>query len=579
MTRGIDVDRIRARVSELLAEYRIPSAAIGALHEGEITEFAVGLKNLSTQELATTETIYQCGSMTKTWTALAFMQLVDERKIALDEPVLTYLPGFRVADPEVSARVTPRHLLNHTSGIEEAYGNPGEDDDVYERMVEDIVNAPQVHPLGHTHGYSAALGYAMLARIMEVIDGKRWDGIMKVRLFDALGLTSTSSWREHVDQGRAATGHLIRSVDEGPFVSPLDYLPRAFGPGGNVNSTVRDVLAMAHVFLNGGKARNGTRIVSVDGIREMMESRVPIPDPYMFGPAWALGLIVCDWHGETVYATDGSTIGQSARLRILPDSNIAIAMLANGGPRERDPDRPWRSHDPGLTEARSSAPPRPIQVRRCLPAARRPLRGIHERRKASPHLRPRPDARTLHGQARTPRIRAASGKRDELPDVFGRSARGRPDRRDLRLRERSRAVPAHQLSGKPTSQRLEPVSPSSGNPTGTRRSRSSPRRGGSFPHEARPKMKASASGSSSATTRPSPRSSACSETSPPCRRIKGSAPKEKFHRSRRASAPFKSRAPRSTPRSQSTARRCEWELAMRIRRESRLRSGTPTDGR
>jgi CubicO group peptidase (beta-lactamase class C family) len=334
MTRGIDVDRIRARVSELLAEYRIPSAAIGALHEGEITEFAVGLKNLSTQELATTETIYQCGSMTKTWTALAFMQLVDERKIALDEPVLTYLPGFRVADPEVSARVTPRHLLNHTSGIEEAYGNPGEDDDVYERMVEDIVNAPQVHPLGHTHGYSAALGYAMLARIMEVIDGKRWDGIMKVRLFDALGLTSTSSWREHVDQGRAATGHLIRSVDEGPFVSPLDYLPRAFGPGGNVNSTVRDVLAMAHVFLNGGKARNGTRIVSVDGIREMMESRVPIPDPYMFGPAWALGLIVCDWHGETVYATDGSTIGQSARLRILPDSNIAIAMLANGGPRE-----------------------------------------------------------------------------------------------------------------------------------------------------------------------------------------------------------------------------------------------------
>jgi len=66
----------------------------------------------------------------------------------------------------------------------------------------------------------------------------------------------------------------------------------------------------------------------------MMESRVPIPDPYMFGPEWALGLIVCDWHGETVYATDGSTVGQNARLRILPDSNSALAMLANGGPRE-----------------------------------------------------------------------------------------------------------------------------------------------------------------------------------------------------------------------------------------------------
>ncbi|EFH83562.1 serine hydrolase [Ktedonobacter racemifer] len=334
MTKEIDPTQIQARVSELLSEYWIPSAAIGILHDGEITNFAVGVKNLSTEEPVTTNTIYQCGSMTKTWTALAFMQLVDEGKVDLDEPVRTYLPGFKVADPEVSAKVTPRHLLNHTNGIEEDYGNPGEDDDVYERMVNNIASAPQVQPLGYTHGYSAALGYAILALIMEVIDGKRWDDIMKDRLFDPLGLTDTSSWREQVDPDRAATGHLIRSLEEGPIVSPLAYLPRAFGPGGNVNSTAREVLTLAHVFLNGGKAPNGTRIVSARIMRGMMESRVPIPDPYMFGPEWALGLIVCNWHGEIVYATDGSTIGQNARLRILPDSNIAISMLTNGGPRE-----------------------------------------------------------------------------------------------------------------------------------------------------------------------------------------------------------------------------------------------------
>ncbi|MEV4115665.1 serine hydrolase [Nonomuraea sp. NPDC049695] len=330
----MDVTRIRARLSELLAEYRIPSAAVGILRDGEITDFAVGIRNVSTREPATTDTIYQCGSMTKTWTALAFMQLVDEGKAALDEPVRKYLPDFRVADPGVSAEVTPRHLLNHTNGIEEDYGDPGEGDDVYERMLENIAGAPQVHPLGHTHGYSAALGYAIVARIMEVIDGRGWDDIMKDRLFGPLGLTGTSSRPEHVDQDRAATGHLIRSLDEGPFVSPLAYLPRSFGPGGNVNSTARDVLAMAHVFLDGGKASNGRRIVSAEAVREMTHSRVPVPDPYMFGPEWALGLIVCDWHGETVYAHDGSTIGQNARLRILPDSGIAITLLTNGGPRE-----------------------------------------------------------------------------------------------------------------------------------------------------------------------------------------------------------------------------------------------------
>lgn len=316
-------------ISELLKEYGIPSAVVGILHNGEITEFAAGVKDVTTREPATTDTVYQCGSMTKTWTALAFMQMVGEGKVALDEPVRSQFPEFTVADPTVSAKVTPRHLLNHTNGIEEDFGDPGEDDDVYERMVANIADAGQVHPLGHTHGYSAALGYAILARIMEVADGKPWDTIMRDRLFEPLGLTSTNSRHDQVDPDRAATGHLLRSMTEGPIVTPVAYLPRAFGPGGNITSTAREVLTMAHVFLDGG-----AKIVAADLIREMMESRVSIPDPYMFGPAWALGLIVCDWQGETVYATDGSTIGQNARLRILPEKNMAITLLTNGGPRE-----------------------------------------------------------------------------------------------------------------------------------------------------------------------------------------------------------------------------------------------------
>jgi CubicO group peptidase (beta-lactamase class C family) len=325
---------IRDRVPALLAEYGIPSAAIGVLRDGEITEFAIGVKNVETGEPATTDTVYQCGSMTKTWTALAFLQLVDEGRADLDEPIRTYLPGFAVADPGTTAKVTARHLLNHTNGIEEAFGDPGEDDDIYERMVANIADAPQVFPLGHTHGYSAALGYAILARIMEVLDGKRWDDVLRDRLFTPLGLTGTNSRREQVDETRAAAGHLIRSPAEGPIVTPMAYLPREFGPGGGVTSTVRDVLTMAHVLLDTGLAPDGRRIVSAGSVREMMRSRVPVPDPYMFGPAWALGLIVCDWQGETVYATDGSTIGQNARLRILPDSNTAVAVLTNGGPRE-----------------------------------------------------------------------------------------------------------------------------------------------------------------------------------------------------------------------------------------------------
>lgn len=330
----MDSTRIRRRVAEILAAYQTPGAAVGVLHRGEVTELAFGTKDVRTSEPVEADTIFQCGSLTKSWTALAFMQLVDEQKVDLDAPVRTYLPGFEVADRGVSARVTPRHLLDHTNGIEEAYGDPGEDEDVYERMVENIAEAPQVSPLGHTHGYSAALGYAILARIMEVIDGKRWDAVMADRLFVPMGLTGTNSWQGNVDPVRAATGHLIRSIEEGPIPTPVDYLPRSFGPGGNVTSTVREVLALAHVYLNEGVAPNARRIVSAAALREMMTSRVPVPDPYMFGPEWALGLVVCDWHGRTVYAHDGSTIGHNARMRIVPDEDLALVLLTNGGQRE-----------------------------------------------------------------------------------------------------------------------------------------------------------------------------------------------------------------------------------------------------
>ena len=86
---------LRDRVSALLAEYGIPSAAVGVLRDGEITEFAVGVKNVETGEPATTDTVYQLGSMTKTWTALAFLQFAKARThIALDAPIVQAMPVF-----------------------------------------------------------------------------------------------------------------------------------------------------------------------------------------------------------------------------------------------------------------------------------------------------------------------------------------------------------------------------------------------------------------------------------------------------------------------------------------------------
>ena len=168
---------IRASITELLAEYQIPSAAIGVLHNGEVTEFAAGVKDVATGEPATTDTIYQCGSMTKTWTALALLQFVDEGKIDLDEPVRTYLPDFRVADQQTSAAVTPRHLLNHTSGLSTKtgrtfQGNGDISDAALEKTVRRLSGVELTAPVGKTHQYST-VNYAILGLIVQTVIRRR----------------------------------------------------------------------------------------------------------------------------------------------------------------------------------------------------------------------------------------------------------------------------------------------------------------------------------------------------------------------------------------------------------------------
>ncbi|MFB7251983.1 serine hydrolase [Microbacterium sp. NPDC056234] len=322
------------RFAEILAEYQVPGAAVGVRHHGEVTVFGFGVQDIATETPVTSDTLFQIGSLTKTWTALAFLQLVDEGDVDLDAPVRTYLPGFRVADPDVSARVTARHLLNHTSGIEEDFGDPGDGDDVYARMIQAIADAPQVSALGSVHGYSAALGYAILARIMEVVDARPWDAVMADRVFGPMGLSATNARPVPIESGHAARGHLVPSLDARPLRTPIDDLPRAYAPSGGITSTAQETLALAHVLLRGGVAPNGHRILSAERIREMTASRVPVPDPHLLGQEWGLGLVISEWDGQTVYGHDGSTIGQNARLRILPEHDLALVLLSNGDPRD-----------------------------------------------------------------------------------------------------------------------------------------------------------------------------------------------------------------------------------------------------
>ena len=229
----------------------VPGASVAVLRDGVVEAAASGVLNLDTGVEATTDSLFQIGSITKVWTATLVMQLVDEGRIELDGPVRRYLPGFRVADEAVSGAVTIRHLLTHTSGIDgDHFADTGRGDDCLERYVETCAELPQVHPLGATMSYCNT-GYTILGRVLEVVTDTGWDDLLRTRLVEPLGLTHTVTLPEDVLRFRAAIGH-IQPPGEEMRPAPAWGLPRTAGPAGAICSTATELLGFAALHLRDG---------------------------------------------------------------------------------------------------------------------------------------------------------------------------------------------------------------------------------------------------------------------------------------------------------------------------------------
>ncbi|HYZ93787.1 MAG TPA: serine hydrolase domain-containing protein [Actinomycetota bacterium] len=322
---------LQSRLTELCKQQQVPGAALGVLHDGDVTAVATGVINLNTGVETTPDTLFQIGSITKPWTATVVMQLVEEGLVSLDEPVRTYLPGFKVADPDVSERVTLRHLLSHTSGIDgDHFEDTGRGDDCLERYVDSCATLVQLHPLGATMSYCNT-GFSVAGRIIEVITGKLWDDVMRERLFAPLGLTHTCTLPEEALLFRTAAGHIKYKPDEPFRLTPVWRLPRATGPMGAVNASVADALTFAKLHMDGGTTPDGKQLLSAQSVVQMQTPQIAIPNPHGLGNHWGVGWILFDWDDHRLYGHDGNSIGQHARLKVAPDANLAVVLLTNGG--------------------------------------------------------------------------------------------------------------------------------------------------------------------------------------------------------------------------------------------------------
>lgn len=354
----MDQEHWQYRLDRLTAEHGVPGAALSVRHRGEELTVATGVLHLATGVTTTADSLFQLGSVGKTYTAALVLRLVEEELVALDEPVRTYLPTFQVADPEVSKAVTLRHLLSHTSGIDgDHFLDTGRGDDALERYVESCAELRQAHPMGAIMSYCNS-GYAIAGRVVEQVTGATFEGAMRRYVLDPLGVEHTAGLPEEVLRHRAAYGH-VPGPDGTVVPAPAWEYRRSMTPAGGLTASAPDVAAFAGMLAADGVSPvNGTRVLSRDSARMMRSPQVRVPDTSL-AEHWGLGLMIADWGGLTVAGHDGSNVGQGSMMRLAADADLAVALVANGGEFGRAGDTLFAEIFSSLAGATAPAGPAP----------------------------------------------------------------------------------------------------------------------------------------------------------------------------------------------------------------------------
>jgi CubicO group peptidase (beta-lactamase class C family) len=321
-------DELSQLTVKLMDEHAIPGIAVGLLYQGQSYSAGFGVTNVDHPLPVTPETLFQIGSISKTFTGTAIMRLVEMGKVELDAPIRTYVPEFRVVDETATAQATVRHLLTHTGGWDgDLYFDTGPGDDALERYVAEMADQEQLAPPGALFSYNIA-GFSLAGRVMEVMTGKNYGDALAELVLEPLGLGRTFVHPIDVMTHRFTCGHL--SSDGGPQVARPWPLRRSAAPEGGVVSSVADLLQYARFHLGDGQAADGGRLLSNELLRQMQSPQLTVREDNYRGLSWG----IYDVDGARFIGHGGETLGHVSQFAFAPEHDLALVILTNS-------DRGW----------------------------------------------------------------------------------------------------------------------------------------------------------------------------------------------------------------------------------------------
>jgi CubicO group peptidase (beta-lactamase class C family) len=295
----------------------VPGLAYAVVADGEITSAgARGVLRSGGDAQVTPDTPFVAGSIAKSFTALAVMQLVEAGKIDLDTEVSQYLDGF---SGQPAGGVTTRQLLSHTSGFSTLQGNTSHADtaggtDELARQVDGLADVTPAYAPGERWEYSNT-NYQILGRLIEVVSGQDYQAYVATRILDPVGMQDSFVADGKVHDAMA-TGHRPWFTTKRPL--PENTTDRATAPQGGIIASANDLARYLQMMMNGQDD-----VLSAEGKAQMMRPASTASPFYGFG--WFI-----DSANRTVWHS-GSTPGVETLATMAPAEKKAVVVLVNGG--------------------------------------------------------------------------------------------------------------------------------------------------------------------------------------------------------------------------------------------------------
>lgn len=330
-------------VKKVMQSFEVPGVSIAIVKDGRVVlTKGYGVKEAGKNDPVDAHTLFCIASNSKAFTATALGILAEEGAIHWDDPVINYLPWFRMSDPYVTAYMTIRDLLVHHSGLglgaSDLLQFPPSD---YNRkeMTERLREVPLKTSFRNNFAYDNIL-YLVAGEVIHAASGMTWEEFIKKNILDKAGMTESTDRISQFDRQHDVAVSNIPF--EGKVIPnrgfPSNELTNASNPAGGIASNAVDMAKWLIAQLDSGRASNGVQLFHPVTTKALWNLVTPIPVsqvPAALKPAqmnfsgYGLGFFLQDYRGYKMVWHTGGLAGFVSKVTMIPALHLGICVLTN----------------------------------------------------------------------------------------------------------------------------------------------------------------------------------------------------------------------------------------------------------